>query len=162
MITNTRRIELIIHIYRPHTKSIFLLMFHLPSRKTFPNWQSYSTMSSLQGNWRHIIYSEVLCGIIPTDTDVFKTSSGSLKEVTTSYDQTRRRQDVSKKTPALGRLEDALFTSSWRRPIYDMLKTSDSQRPKDVWFKTSWRRPIYVVLKTSNLRRLEDVWFTTS
>ena len=28
---------------------------------------------------------------IPADTDVFKTSLGRLKKVTTSYDQTRRR-----------------------------------------------------------------------
>ena len=35
---------------------------------------------------------------IPADTDVFKTSSGRLKKVTTSYDQTRRRHDVWKKT----------------------------------------------------------------
>ena len=31
---------------------------------------------------------------VPADADVFKTSSGRLKEVATSYDQTRRRQDV--------------------------------------------------------------------
>ena len=28
---------------------------------------------------------------LPADTDVFKTSLGRLKKVTTSYDQTRRR-----------------------------------------------------------------------
>ena len=42
----------------------------------------------------------------PADTDVFKTSSGHLKKVTTSYDQTRRRHDVWKKTQDLRRLED--------------------------------------------------------
>ena len=82
----------------------------------------------------------------------------------------RRLQDVLKRSRRLTTKSDVvktsgksvLFTSSWRRPIYDVLKTSDLQRLKDVWFKTSWRRPIYVVLMTSNLRRLEDVWFTTS
>ena len=34
----------------------------------------------------------------PADTDVFKTSSGRLKKLATSSDQTRRRQDVWKKT----------------------------------------------------------------
>ena len=91
----------------------------------------------------------------PSDTDVFKAFSGRLKKVTTSYDQTRRRHDVWKKTSDLRRLEDVWFTSSWRRPIYDVLKTSDLWRLQDVWFSTSWRCLIYVVLKTSNLRRLE-------
>ena len=100
--------------------------------------------------------------LYPTDTDVFKTSSGRLKKVTTSYDQTRRRHDVWKKTSDLRRLEDVWFTSSWRRPIYDVLKTSDLRRLQYVWFSTSWRRLIYIVLKTSNLRRLGNVWFTTS
>ena len=50
------------------------------------------------------------------DTDVFKTSSGRLKKVTTSCDQTRRRQEVS----------------SWRRPIHDILKTFDLQYLEDV------------------------------
>ena len=88
---------------------------------------------------------------IPADTDVFKTSSGRLKKVTTSYDQTRRRQNVWKKTSDLGSLEDVLFTSSWRRQIYDVEQTFDWRRLKDVWFKLSWKRLIYVVLKTSNL-----------
>ena len=90
------------------------------------------------------------------DTDVFKTSSRRPKNITTSYDQTRRCQDV------LGRLEDVLFMSSWRRPIYYVLKTSDLRRLENVWFKTSWRLPIYNVLKTSDLLRLEDVWFLMS
>ena len=54
--------------------------------------------------------------IYPAETDVFKTSSGCLKKVTTSYDQTRRRRDVWKKTSDLGRLEDVLKTSYLRRP----------------------------------------------
>ena len=100
--------------------------------------------------------------------------------------------DVLKKTKASGlrRLEDISFTSSWIRPIYDVLKTSSGRlvydflktsdlrhfetsnlghledvwlkRLQDVWFTTSWRRLIYVVLKTSNLRCLEDIWFMTS
>ena len=49
--------------------------------------------------------------IIPEDTDVSKTSSGRLKKVTTSCDQTRRRDDVWKKTSD-----------------YDVLKTSDLPR----------------------------------
>ena len=65
--------------------------------------------------------------------------------------------------------EDVWFTSSWRHPIWDVLKTSDFQRLQDVWFMTSWRRPIYLVLntsihdvlKTSDLWCLEDVWFMT-
>ena len=48
----------------------------------------------------------------PVDTDVFKTSSVRLKKVTTSYDQTRRRKNVWKKTSDLRLVEDALFTSS--------------------------------------------------
>ena len=91
---------------------------------------------------------------IPADTDVFKTSSGRLKKVTTSYDQTRHRQDVWKKTSNLWRLEDVWFTTSWRRPIYVVLKTSNLRRLEDVWFMTSWRRLIYDVLKTSAKQRL--------
>ena len=112
-------------------------------------------LNTLQNNNKRITH-------IPTDIDVLKTSSGRLKKVMTSYDQTRRRQDVWKKTSDLWRLEDALFKSSWRRPIYDVLKTSDLRRLEYVWFKTSWRRPVYVVLMTSNLRRLKDVQFMTS
>ena len=70
--------------------------------------------------------------IFPADTDVFKTSSGRFKKVTTSYDQTRHRHDVWKMTSDLRRLEDVWFTSSWRRPIYDVLKTSNLRRLEDV------------------------------
>ena len=71
-------------------------------------------------------------------------------------------------------LEGVRLTSSWRRPIYDVSKTSDLRRLEDVWFMTSWWRPIYVfletssrrliynLLRTSDLRRLKDVQFTTS
>ena len=48
----------------------------------------------------------------PVDTDVFKTSSGRLKKVTTSCDQTRRRQGVLQKGSDLRRLEGVRFTSS--------------------------------------------------
>ena len=44
---------------------------------------------------------------ITADTDVFKTSSGRLEKVTRSYDQTKRRQDIWKKTSYLQRPEDA-------------------------------------------------------
>ena len=105
----------------------------------------------------------MLCNIpIPADTDVFKTSSGRLKKITTSYDQTRRPEDVWQKTSYLRRLEDVGFTSSWRRRIYDVLKTSVLWRLEEVRFTSSWRCPIYDVWKTSDLRRLEDVCFTTS
>ena len=40
-------VELIIHIYRLHIKSIFLVIFCLPYWKAFSNCQSYGTMSSL-------------------------------------------------------------------------------------------------------------------
>ena len=99
---------------------------------------------------------------IPADTDVFNTSSERLKKVTTSYNQIRRCQAVWKKTSDLRRLEHVLFTSPWRRLIYDVLETSDLRRLEDVCFKTSWKRPIYDVLETSDLHRLEDVQFTTS
>ena len=98
----------------------------------------------------------------PEDTDVFKTSLGRLKKVSTSCDQTIRHQDVLQKTSDLSRLEDVRFTSPWRRPIYDVFKTSDLRRLADVWFKTCWTRPIYDVWETSDLRCLEDVRFTTS
>ena len=98
----------------------------------------------------------------PANTDVYKTSPGRLKKVTRSCDQTRRRQDFLQKTSDLWRLEDVWFTSSWRRPIYDVLKTFDLRRLEDVWFITSWKHMIYDVLKTSNLQRLEDIWFTSS
>ena len=62
----------------------------------------------------------------------------------------------------LRRLEEVQFTTSWRRLIYDFLRTSDLRRHEHVRFTSSWRRPIYDLLKTSDLRYLVDVWFTTS
>ena len=96
--------------------------------------------------------------IIPADTDVFRTSL--------------KRHDVLRPNQmSLGRLEkDAWFTTSWRRLIYVVSKTSnlwrledvDLWRLEDAWFKTSWRRLFYVFLRTSNLQRLKDVRFTSS
>ena len=109
-------------------------------------------------------FTEMPCeffAICATDTDVFRTSPGRLKKVTTSYDQTRRLKDVWKSFD-LRHLEDVLFTSSWRHPIYNVLKTSVLRRLENFWFTSSRRRRIYVVVKTSHLQRLEDVWFTTS
>ena len=108
-------------------------------------------------------------GLNSANTDIFKTSSGRLQKVTMCYDQTRRCHDVWKKTLDLRCLEDVWLTLSWRRPIYEVVKTSDLRRLQDnlrplenVWFTTSSGRLIYDVLKTSDLRCLEDVQFTTS
>ena len=142
------------------SRSVQFLFFYITSAKFRVNFQSQNShhrASQISMSFRspksifHFI-----------NTQQAQTSSGRLKKVTTSYDQTIRHQDVWKKTPDLRRLEDILFTWSWRRPIYDVLKTSDLQRLEDVWFTTSWRRPIYVTLKKSNLRRLKDVCKLTS
>ena len=124
-------------------------------------------ITSLSPTWKYIARIHLLLFLLlliyfPADTDVFKTSSGRLKKVTTCYDQTRRRHDILQKTSDLRRLQDVWITSSWRRPIYDVLKTFDLRRLKDGRFTTSWRSLIYVVLKTFDLRRLEDVCKTTS
>ena len=107
-------------------------------------------------------WGNVTSSVLPADTDVFRTSSGCLKKVMTSYDQTRRLHDVWQKTSDLRRLEGVLFTSSWSRPIDNVSKTCVLRRLEDVSFTTSRRRRIYVVLKTSDLQRLEDIWFMTS
>ena len=99
---------------------------------------------------------------VSENTDVFETSSGRLKKVTTSCHQTRRLHNVWKKTSDLRCLEDIWFTMSWGRLTYDVLKMSDLCRLENVQFTTSWGRLIYDVLKTSDLRCLEDVQFTTS
>ena len=104
---------------------------------------------------------------LPSGHRRLKTSSGRLEKVTTSYDQTRRRQDVWRKTSDLRRLEDVGFTTSWRRLIYIVLKTSnlrcredvqfgtsDLRRLEDIRFTSSWRHLIYDVLKTSVKGRL--------
>ena len=70
----------------------------------------------------------------------------------------------------LRRIEDVKAAKSWKRLIYDVFKTSDSQRLEDVRFNgledvqftTSWSRLIYDVLKMSDLWRLEDVCKITS
>ena len=122
---------------------------------------------------RHFHYKnthrETHIGDIPADTGVFRMSSGRLKKVMMSYNQTRRLHNVWQKTSDLRRLEEVLFTLSWRRSIYNALKVSLLQRLEDVGFTsledvrfiTSWRRLFYDVLKMSHLRRLEDVRFTS-
>ena len=75
----------------------------------------------------------------------------TLKIFTTSW---RRLIYNVLSTSDLRRLEDVQFTTSWRRLICDVLMTSDLQRLADVRFTSSWRRPIYDVLKTSVNRRL--------
>ena len=60
---------------------------------------------------------------IPVDRDVLKTYSRHLSKHTTSCDQSRRHHDVWKKLPGLGSVEDVWFTSHWRCPIYNELKT---------------------------------------
>ena len=82
----------------------------------------------------------------------------------------RRLQDILKRSRRLKTKpvvlktssRDVLFTTSWRRRIYVVLKMSDLRRPEDVWFATFWRCLFYDVLKTSDLQRLEDVAFTSS
>ena len=84
--------------------------------------------------------------------------------------QHRRLQDVLKKSRRLSNKQNVVTTSGKRRPIYDVLKTSDLDvlktsnlgRLENVWFTTFSGRLIYDALKTSNLRCLEDVQFTTS
>ena len=46
------------------------------------------------------------------------------------------------------------------RHLEEVLKTSDLQYFQDVSFVTSWRRPIYDVLKLSDLWSLDDVFET--
>ena len=60
----------------------------------------------------------------PEDTDVFKTSSGRLKKVTTHCDQTRRRHNLWRKTSDLRRLEDVQLAMSFQ--------TSDLRHLEDV------------------------------
>ena len=107
----------------------------------------------------------------PADADVFRTSSGRLKKVTTSSRHLQmssrlhihfKLHNIWQKTSDLRRLEEVGFTFSWRRSIYDVFKTSDLWCLEDVWFTTSWKHRICVVWKTFNFRRFEDIWFTTS
>ena len=166
-------------LYWNHTsKSVFSYKFNAYSQKTISEerlrraaseifspevyrsnyikkWFNYNYCDSLHFHFLSFI-------LFQADTDVFKMSSGRLKKVTTSYDQTGRCYEVWKMTSDLRRLEDAWFTLSWRRPIYGFLKTSDLRRLEDVQFATSWKYLIYNVFRTSDLRRLEDVRFTLS
>ena len=50
----------------------------------------------------------ISAGLYPADTEVFKTSSGALKKVTTSYDQTRR-QKVRSENQNLGDSADEIL-----------------------------------------------------
>ena len=92
-----------------------------------------STSRKIDTIWAKVCMSDpglkglnaLIVDYIPADTDVFETSSGRFKKVTTSYDQTRRCHHVWKKTSdlrrledvCLRRLEDVQFTMSWRCSI---------------------------------------------
>ena len=122
----------------------------------------YGNSSRFQSRWSFLQNNTPLSRIMcrrpsryyPADTDVFRASSGRLKKVMTSYDQTRRLQDVRQKTSYLRRLGDVWFTTFWRRRIYVVLRTSAFRRFEEVWFTTSWRRLIYHFLMTYVKRRL--------
>ena len=91
---------------------------------------------------------------LTTKQDVFMTSG-----------RRRRIYDVLK-TPNLRRLESVKFTTSWRRLIYNVFRTSGLWCPEDVWlrhledaqFATSWKRLIYDVFRTSDLGHLEEIF----
>ena len=98
-----------------------------------------------------------------------------------SNDQIRCPHGALQKTSDLRCIEDVRLTSSWRRPIYDILETffyvvlktfclwrlrsliydilglSDLLPLEDTWFAISWWPLIYDILKTSVEWRLEDV-----
>ena len=76
---------------------------------------------------------------IGTDTHLIKYTP---QQTQTSL---RRLQDVWKKSWRLTTKPDALKTSGKRRLIYDVLKTSDLRCLEDAQFTTSWRRLIYDV-----------------
>ena len=57
---------------------------------------------------------------------------------------------------------DVFRTSAKVHNVLRPNQTSSRRLAEDVGFTTSWRGPIYIVLKTSNLLHLEDVCFTTS
>ena len=90
----------------------------------------------------------------PADTDVIKDVFRTSEK---GHDVLRPNQTSS------GRLaDDVRFTTSRRRLIYVVLKTSDLPRLEDVGFTLSKGRSIFDVLKTSDLRCLEDVCKMTS
>ena len=93
-----------------------------------------------------------------TKQDVIMTSGKSVG-FTTSW---RRLIYAVLKTSNLRRLEDVWFTTSSGRLVYNLLKTSDLRNLEDVWFGTCWKRLIYKVFRTSDLGRLDDVQFTLS
>ena len=97
----------------------------------------------------------------------------SLERLKKSHDVLRPNQTSLgrlEKASDLRRFEDVLFTSSQRRPLYSVLKTSYLHRLKDdqlttswrCWFMTSWGRLIDDVLRTPDLRRLKDIRSTSS
>ena len=97
---------------------------------------------------------------IPADTDVFKTSSERLKKVTTSYNQTRHRH-VWKKTLDLRRFEDVWFTSSWKRQIDNVLKTSDLWR-LEVVCKTTFVKLRRSDVSTTSKKKMIFSYFVLS
>ena len=130
---------------RKSKRKIYIKIIHSVNPILLQKWGSSRFQEdSLNKTYMEINEVEDSFIINPADKDVFNTSSGRLKKVTTSYDQTSCH-DVWK-----------------RRWIYDVLKMSDLRRSKDVLFTMSWRRPICDVLKTSDLIHLEDFWFVTS
>ena len=66
----------------------------------------------------------------------------------------RRLQDVLKRSRRLTTKQDVLTTSGKRRQIYNILRKSDLRRLEEDQFATSWKRLIYDVLKTSAKRYL--------
>ena len=98
--------------------------------------QNLSTLVFFKKVW--IGDTELL--IYPADTDVFKTSSGLLKKVTTSCDQTRRRHEL-----LIYPADTDVFMTSSGRLKKVTTSCDQTRRRHDVW------------KKTSDLRRLEDV-----
>ena len=49
---------------------------------------------NFQEDWHADFIAIDMISVFPADRDIFKMSSGRLKKVTMSYDQTRRSQDV--------------------------------------------------------------------
>ena len=49
---------------------------------------------NFQEDWYADFIAIDMISVFPADRDIFKMSSGRLKKVTMSYDQTRRSQDV--------------------------------------------------------------------
>ena len=93
------------------TTTCYLLHCPIYENETVAMLDKIRNINTLEQN-HTVVTKDLLFGNIPVDTDVFKTSSGRLKKVMTSYDQTRRRHDVWKNTSDLGCFEDVWFTTS--------------------------------------------------